>query len=127
MVTFIVPGKPQAKQRPRHTRGGHTYTPKETKLYEQKVRQCYQEQCPNTWINGPITLSVIASFLPPKSRKRHYPTIKPDIDNIVKGISDALNGVAFEDDCQVIRLYAIKEYANVEQVKVTILEVECSV
>ena len=35
-------------------------------------------------------------------------TTRPDIDNLVKNVLDALNGVAWEDDNQVAVLYAIK-------------------
>ena len=33
-----------------------------------------------------------------------------DIDNVAKSILDALNGFAYEDDCQVVRLTVSKEY-----------------
>lgn len=36
---------------------------------------------------------------------------KPDIDNIIKIVMDALNGYAYQDDTQVVQLDARKEYA----------------
>ena len=39
------------------------------------------------------------------------PTTKPDIDNLTKSILDALNGIAFVDDSQIVQITAAKEYA----------------
>lgn len=52
-----------------------------------------------------------------------YPTIKPDTDNIAKIILDSLNGIAYKDDKQVIRLQVEKRYAEEPSVSVWISEV----
>ena len=38
------------------------------------------------------------------------PTKKPDIDNVIKIITDALNGIAYDDDAQIVSLSATKFY-----------------
>ena len=38
------------------------------------------------------------------------PTVKPDSDNVEKAVKDALNGVAWVDDCQVVTTFVTKEY-----------------
>ena len=43
-----------------------------------------------------------------QGRERENDTFKPDVDNIAKAVLDALNGVAFEDDSQVVRLRCSK-------------------
>lgn len=68
--------------------------------------------------------------VPPKSmsRKRQYqalmgevrPTTKPDLDNLLKSVKDALNGVAYVDDSQIVTITAEKAYG--EQPK-TIIQV----
>ena len=55
---------------------------------------------------------------------QEVPTKKPDIDNIVKGIMDSLNGVIYHDDKQVIQLVAFKAYAEKPRVEVTVEESE---
>lgn len=52
-----------------------------------------------------------------------YPTKKPDADNIAKIVLDALNGVAYTDDTQVVNLSVQKRYGEVAEVKVEITEV----
>lgn len=40
------------------------------------------------------------------------PSKKPDIDNIVKAVLDALNKVAYRDDTQVVELQVRKQYSE---------------
>ena len=53
-----------------------------------------------------------------------YPLKKPDVDNVAKIILDALNGIAYKDDKQVVTLIVKKSYAGESGVGVTISEVE---
>ena len=52
------------------------------------------------------------------------PTKKPDSDNIIKIILDALNGVAYHDDRQVCRVYFEKMYAENPEIKILIRNIE---
>ena len=47
---------------------------------------------------------------------------KPDIDNIIKALCDALNGVAYEDDSQVVKIAAEKIWGDEPHVWVEIRE-----
>jgi len=49
---------------------------------------------------------------------------KPDADNIIKIIADALNGLAYKDDCQIVRLEFEKFYALTPRVEIWIRERE---
>ncbi|MEX5590971.1 RusA family crossover junction endodeoxyribonuclease, partial [Pseudomonas urmiensis] len=49
-----------------------------------------------------------------------YPTKKPDADNIAKAVTDALNGLAYKDDSQIVILSVYKQYGETPQVGVTI-------
>lgn len=67
-----------------------------------------------------VGVSVGALFPVPKSwtrTKREQvragtirPMVKPDVDNILKAVLDGLNGVAYEDDKQVVTARASKAY-----------------
>ena len=52
------------------------------------------------------------------------PTKKPDADNIVKIICDALNNIAYKDDTQVVDLQVKKIYGGTEKVIVEIEEIK---
>lgn len=52
----------------------------------------------------------------PKTVTRKEPFIRPDIDKLARGVLDALTDVLYEDDQQVVKLTAIKQYGEVEGV-----------
>lgn len=127
-----VQGTPVGKGRPRFTRTGHTYTPEKTRSYEQAVAlECRKAMKGREPSDLPQHVSVGVSILPPKSwskakrAKALHGEIKPgkpDIDNFLKSILDGCNGIAFVDDSQVVSVYAVKEYAETEGVRVVIEE-----
>ena len=51
------------------------------------------------------------------------PTKKPDIDNIMKVVLDALNGVAYFDDKQVCKVNFIKMYSEEPRLKILIRKI----
>lgn len=132
-----VYGNPLGKERPRATSfGGHAriYTPKKTQSYEAKFASKWVEEHPQVQFKNAIEVVISAYFpllkgdykkdgSPTKSGLRKIngeekPTKKPDLDNIAKAVLDGLNGVAFVDDSQVVRLIVDKHYA--EQPKVVV-------
>lgn len=135
MQTIItVEGKPQGKARPRVTRHG-AYTPKKTKDYEAKIRAAWRAQTQDYYGERQISVMIFAYFEPPKSAPKAKkarmlaggirPTVKPDGDNIAKAICDALNGVAYKDDAQIVMLAVRKSYAPKAFVKVIVCEAGC--
>ena len=61
-------------------------------------------------------------MLKPKTVKRVEPFVRPDIDKLVRAVLDGLTGVAYEDDQQVVKLTAIKEYGTTEGVWIRIVD-----
>lgn len=122
IVSFTIPGKPFAKQRARATRQGRVYTPKETVSFERAVGQLAAQHFPAP-IDGPVRLTIIATFRPPESwsnkkRVAHIGqphTQRPDIDNCIKAISDGLNRIAWADDGQVAEILGRKIWGETEQ------------
>lgn len=135
MITcFMVNGPPKGKARPRVNTNTHmAYTPDATKRYEMDVRYSYINAYPaaNDRIHtGPCTVQIVAYFQIPKSWPRYkriaamsgqiQPECKPDCDNIAKAILDALNGIAYKDDSQIVNLVVLKRYAERGHVTVRI-------
>jgi len=133
-VYFIVNGPVEGKGRPRFTtRNGYAkaYTPKKTLDYEKKVRDAYlNEYQPMRWVDKePLELVVNAYFEIPKSASKkartemllnEYPTKKPDIDNCAKLAADALNGIAYDDDSQIVSLICHKFWSEEPKLEITI-------
>lgn len=137
MIQFTVPGEPVGKGRPRVVRNNgftRTYTPEKTASYENLVKLEFQRQGGRMLKDGPVKVWINADFGIPRSvskRKREAmiaghirPTKKPDADNIAKVICDALNGLAWHDDSQVVMLHVEKRFAEEPEVYVTITEVQ---
>ena len=73
-------------------------------------------------ILDPIAITMRFRVKRPKSVKREYPTVAPDLDKYVRSVNDGLTGVAFADDSQVIQIIASKEYADSPGVDIEISE-----
>lgn len=121
-----INGEPRGKQRPRFTKQGRAYTPKETRQYEQEIREAALkaaaiQQYTKPSADCPVQVRITSHCTIPKSwsrKKREAaqqgkirPTVKPDADNIGKLICDALNEIAYHDDKQVVELLVSKRYA----------------
>lgn len=126
-IKFTVYGKVQGKARPRFTRQGRAYTPKNTVDYETQIKQAYiaaggaiiGAMISNT---APIKIKITACFKKAKTNKMDFPTLKPDADNIAKAVCDAINGIAYRDDKQITYLAVDKVWADdgIERVEIEI-------
>jgi Holliday junction resolvase RusA-like endonuclease len=128
MTTFVIPGNPFAKQRPRFSRkSGRAFTPAETVSFERTVGQIAMQHFPRP-IEGPVKLTVWATFVPPQSWSKkktaetlHRPHIqRPDLDNIAKAIADGLNRIAWADDGQIAEMSVRKVWGLTAQTVVTV-------
>ena len=129
-IVFEVPGEPRGKGRPRFTKTGHPYTDSETRAYENKIVAYYHKQLGAfRWPDSAfISLQVTAYYPIPKSATKAataamregamLPSRKPDIDNVMKIVLDALNGVAYKDDSRVVRVEARKIYSDMPRLEI---------
>ena len=138
-VQFTIAGEPKGKGRPKFTTiHGHAQaiTPKDTVVYENLVKTMYSIQCGDFKFpdGAQLDMTICAYFAIPKSaskKKREEmmlgkirPTKKPDMDNIIKIIADALNQIAYKDDSQIVDTTIQKYYSDNPRVIVMIKEVE---
>lgn len=102
------------KGRPRYNRFGRPYTPAKTANVERTVRERFIETAGDRYADftGPVSISVKATrelaMSNPKNWAGRADMMKPDLDNVLKLVLDALNGIAYHDDSQVIFTTASK-------------------
>lgn len=125
-ITFAVPGDPVPQPRPRiTTRGGrgHAYTPAGHPIhaYRAAIAAAARAAGATPTKRAPLTLVVDWVFVRPKS---HYlasgelnprtalPTPPVDSSNLLKGVEDALNGIAWADDEQIGKHVIEKVYGT---------------
>lgn len=112
-IRFTVPAVPIAQPRQRHAMiAGHirNYTPTSSPVnaFKASVRLAFSQVYTGKPLECPVTLSCVFVMPRPKRliwKRREMPrephTGKPDLDNLVKAMKDALKGLAWRDDSQV--------------------------
>lgn len=135
--TMVWEGIPIGKGRPRAfatKRGIRTYTPDKTVDFEERLkyhaRQIMGQDPP---IQGPCRVEVEAFFPIPKSFSKaarfliscgaDSHTNKPDADNVLKAVLDALNGIVFEDDKLACDVRIRKRYGDAPGIRVYVIEI----
>lgn len=136
MIQFVIMGEPQGKGRPRFARSGHTYTPEKTAAYEKAAALAYKRRYQGkSFEKGvPLEMRIRAYCKVPQSASKAKradmlsgmirPIKTPDADNIAKIICDALNGVAYHDDAQIVRIAVEKYYGATGYVEVALKEIK---
>lgn len=133
---FTLDGKVKGKGRPRFRRCGNfvqTYTDASTKAYEAAIRGAFKKQCEITEpLTSALSVRIMACYGKTKGMSNAFwkrcengeerPTKKPDADNIAKAVLDALNGIAWKDDNQVVDLQIVKKYYYEDKLMVSISE-----
>ena len=133
-LDFTVYAKAVGKARPRvTTRGGyaHAYTPAKTREFENLVGwSAKRAMCQRLPVASgrALFVQITVSLVPPLSwsKKRRseafgaFCSKKPDTDNVAKAILDAMNGIVYEDDAQVVGLIVQKFYAEKDEINIKI-------
>ena len=130
-VIYSVEGDPVGKQRPRFSRG-RTYTPKKTVDYENLIAsKALSAMTPALPVETPVAVYIWINHAIPASysKKRKEACLnrlehpkKPDLDNTAKVFLDAMNGIVYKDDVQVVTLRVMKRYDTVASVHVLVRE-----
>ncbi|MDD7511035.1 MAG: RusA family crossover junction endodeoxyribonuclease [Peptostreptococcaceae bacterium] len=129
-IKIIIPGEPTAKGRPRVIKKGFAFTPQKTENYEAYVKALWIAKHGYTHITEPIQVELNFYHSIPKSFSKAKkqmakdevlrPTKRPDMDNCIKAITDALNEVAYADDSQIVGIVANRYYADMARVEIEI-------
>jgi Holliday junction resolvase RusA-like endonuclease len=129
-IKFTVFGIPVAKGRPKFTKRGFAYTPKKTVNAENDFKMQALKFKPSVPWEGAISLTArffmpIPASMPKKFRISAEGEImphtkRPDADNLLKLISDAMNGIFFKDDNQISDLQIEKRYSAKPRIEVLI-------
>ncbi len=134
-ISFVVPGQPVAKARARTVRtksgASRTFTPAATVAFEDRVRMAARVVGVRP-VTGPLCMTVLFLFSCPKSRHRKRTprqqepkTTKPDLSNLLKSVEDALNGIAYQDDAQLVRVVVEKHWAAQGEQPRTVIAIRC--
>lgn len=118
--TFMIKAVP--KERPRFSKHGHAYTSIKTKTFENTIEYLARTQFQGKPLEKPLRIRFEFYFKSPKKSILQYP--RPDLDNLIKSVSDALNGVAYKDDAQICEIISFKKWCADDEIQVYIEEKE---
>lgn len=133
ILTFTVYGRPQPQGSMRAftpkgwTRPILTSTNKNLKSWRQEVAIMAQSLMTSSKVEPvrrPLPVYVSASFIfqKPKStpKKVVSNTKKPDIEKLCRALADALTGICYDDDSQIVELMATKSYGEPERTEISV-------
>lgn len=128
MYEFKHIGKIVPKGRPRFARG-RVHTPKRTKQYQKDIAlAALVARGPWRALEGPVCLRVHAFYRCNSHKAAQSPCYggggRGDLDNVLKAISDACNGVLYLDDRQIVEIAARQSYAPPGQDEFIVVNVE---
>jgi Holliday junction resolvase RusA-like endonuclease len=134
--TLWIGGEPQGKDRPRFVKStGRTFTTKKTELAEGEVRRKWEEAGePRLPDDTAIRIEVVLYVARPASHWRKDGTLsaqgerqprphskKPDVDNAIKLVMDALNKRAYRDDVRIVEALVERHWADWPTTKIKLI------
>lgn len=125
-VLFSMAGDPRGKGRPRTSvRGGfaRVFTDAKTRAYENSIAEIARKaMAGRTPFDGPLSVSLRFRLAVPASYSKKMRAAmlagetaylgRADVDNMAKAVLDGMNGIAFADDVQIVRLFCTKTAAE---------------
>ena len=119
---FVIRAEPIAQGRPRLTTIGgmaRAFDPKKSRDWKAYVAHlatdAMEDAGLSTPMDGPLSVRIRFGFSLPKSqwrkrtpRPRQWHAKRPDIDNLYKGVIDAMEGIVFHRDSEISQVMAQK-------------------
>jgi Holliday junction resolvase RusA-like endonuclease len=135
----FVPLHPKTKQPYRRPNGGIVVSVVDdnpnSKKWKKLVAQIAEHECVAQLLEGPLKVTLTFYRVRPQShigatglskhgRETPYPITKPDAGKLARGTIDAMTGVIYRDDAQIVEEISIKRYGSPPRVEILIEEVE---
>lgn len=140
LMEIVVYGEPTPQGRPRFTKTGHTYDPERSRNYKQLVRFWVTQHLKkiDDWkpfenalcVDLTFFVGIPSSWTKKKRIGASVGKIRPiskklgDLDNMVKCVTDAISGLVYVDDSQIVNLGASKYYSDTPRCVLKVIEIE---
>ena len=101
-----------------------------TKDWQRLVSLSAQEHRPEKLFDGPVEVALLFYLYRPQSvseKKRPMPTVKPDLDKLIRAILDGLKGKIYSEDARVCKVQASKHYGDPPRVEIVVSEIDLKV
>lgn len=123
LIELHIDGIPRPKARPRVGRGGRFYTPRDVDGWKEGIEVLALAEFGEEPYEKAVGIEMYFQFPRPKSRSKYsLMDTRPDGDNLEKAVLDALNGIVYLDDKQVIHCAWGKTYGEVGHTRVRVFQ-----
>ncbi|MBF7115198.1 RusA family crossover junction endodeoxyribonuclease [Pediococcus pentosaceus] len=132
MIKLTIPGEPVSASRPRVTGRGFAFIAEPYRSYKKMAHQVIKKQYSAEPMQGTLHVQIkfyrsVQKRVSKVERLRrlsgvHRPTMKPDIDNLFKAVTDACTGVVWKDDNQIVSTKSEKFYSEEPRVEIYVEE-----
>lgn len=134
MARYIFNIAPEAQARPRATRMGRgirLYDPKKTADFKKQLHllalakhvvPIQEALSVEIWFYRAVQKSISKKERLRRTTGHIRPIVKPDTDNYIKSTLDALNGILWRDDAQIVDLTAHKFYSDNPRIEIELEE-----
>ena len=122
MTSFFVPGVP-VQQGSMKTINGRVFHNSDTKLraWREAIGWCARSaKVPLIPKEAAVSIELDFIFARPKSVTRKYPTTAPDLDKLIRSCLDALSGIGYVDDSQVVKISSTEIYGATPGVRISL-------
>ncbi len=105
------------------------------KSWQQEVKAAAAKATYGTMLEGPLALCVMVNMVRPKGHfgtgrnaailkpsAPEFPVVKPDLLKLIRGVEDALTGIVYRDDSQIVDEDLHKRYAHQASCEVLVYE-----
>ena len=110
-----------------------TYDPKTSKEFKEKLKVLAIQQSP-TVSERALEVSIVFYMSIPKSKPKKWReraarneekcTVHKDLDNLAKSVLDALTGILWKDDSQIVKLVIEKVYGEIPRIEMEVHEID---
>ena len=120
MIQFRVYGEPAPQGSKTIMRGRLVETSKKLPAWRKAVKEAADQV--DFYTESDVDVLIIFFLKKPKTSKRQRPSVKPDIDKLIRAVGDSLSGSVIKDDAQIVTIGARKEYADEPGALITVVE-----
>jgi len=123
-ISFAVLGRPAPQGSKTIMRGRLVESSKYLPAWRKVIAEAAAEaQAKTGWFSeNPLQMEVTFIIEKPKSVKRKYPTVPPDLDKLARSVGDSCTGILYNDDAQIVKLILVKKYGTEPGAVITISE-----
>lgn len=132
--TFDIEPVPQLRPRVSSRPYIRVYDPPKVKNFKNLLRSLAVDQYARPPLLGPLSVSLtfyrpVQKSISKTERERRLsnrskPVVKPDTDNYIKATLDALNGVLWNDDAQIVKIVGEKRYSENGKIVITVTQLD---